>query len=179
MDDDINRPPEEILRALLKQGRQPVSIPPARHKRFARRAMRRKKSAEWRAAHHNASLEPGPPTQTHRVPLKRIESLPEVDLKMALSPDVEQTDLQRLADERERHAQTIHRLRKEAADAKREVRFVKAELRRAQERENKLRQENLRLRAELADLHASRVVRERAASEVLPKANSDQEQTGS
>ncbi len=173
-EDDHNQDAERLLREMLMMGEHPLSIPPARHKRFARRAMRRKKSAQWTAAHQRASIPPV--TQSHRIPLERIQSLPQADLPAEGEP---LPMLRRMEEERERHAQTIHRLRKEASDAKRELRFLKSELRRTQEREEKVRNENLRLQTELLDLQTRRA-RDRTASDVLPKTPPDErDRTGS
>lgn len=185
MADDKSNRPEDLLRQMLQERKQPLSLPPARHKRFARRAMRRKKSAQWNAAHVRASQAPEPPTQSHLIPVDRVQSMPRADLCAPTSAErvannADHTSMEQLVSERERQAAAIHRLRKDAADTKRELRFVKAELRRALEREHKLRNENLRLQSELIEAQAKRAPRDRTASEVLPKSNeSGRGRTGS
>lgn len=72
-----SRDPEAMLRKMLESDQQSEAVPQAKHKRYAKRAQRRRKSTGY----DNFSDYPEEATRSHLLPPReRIDAIPEINL---------------------------------------------------------------------------------------------------
>lgn len=140
-DDD----PEEALRQLLRESAvSDETVPRAKHKRYAKRAMRRRKESA-----HMLEVQSGRRDDTPLTPIRTYAAVSEDrPVKTADGSDASKErdlEVERLRSERRRLQDLVHKLRKEASDSKRQLQFTKTELETLEKREEQLRKENQRL----------------------------------
>ncbi len=144
--------PEESLRRLLQESASAndSEVPRARHKRYAKRAMRRRKESAHLLEAQSGRRDDTPltPVQTHIT--SKVQAIPPApESALDSKGDDRDLEIERLRAERRRLQELVHKLRKDAADAKRELRFTKAKLNSLSEREQVMSRENQRLQMAL------------------------------
>lgn len=143
--------PEEALRQLLRESAaSDEMVPRAKHKRYAKREMRRRKESA-----HMLDIQSGRRDDTPLTPI-RTHLTSKVKAIDPAQPGVfgadqknREGEVERLRAERRRLQELVHKLRKEATDSKRELRFTKEELKAMEGRDQVLLRENQRLQRAL------------------------------